>query len=395
MLVALLALLTAVAALSTDLYLPALPAVAADLGATASGVQLTLTAFMVGLAAGQFVIGPLSDVLGRRRPLLAGVGLCLAASVACALAPDLGTLALARFVQGFSGAAGVVIARAIVADTTRGRATAKLMGLMMIIVGVMPVLAPLGGAAVLQFAPWRGVFWAVAALVLVMVVGSLTVVPETLPPERRHPVGLRPLLANAAAVLRTRRYRYALLTFALSFGAMFSYISASPFVLQEVAGLTTVQYAVAFGVNGLGMMTAGLVSIRLVDRLPVLRVLSVGVGLLLLAAVGLLVTVLLGTPTVPLLACLFVLVSAMGLVLGNASATAMGAVPDRAGTGSALLGTTQFLLAALVAPLVGLGGKADPLPMAVTVLACAALAATALLALPRDAGDRTRAAVDG
>lgn len=391
-LLALLALLSAVASLATDMYLPAFPAVADDLGTSASGVQLTLTTFMLGLALGQFIIGPLSDSLGRRRPLLAGVLLCLVASIACALAPSITMLAIARFVQGFAGAAGVVLARAIITDTTHGRATAKLMSLMMIIVGVMPVIAPLIGGGILQVTHWRGVFWAISALVLVMVLGSLTLARETLPPGRRHPGGLSALAGSTGVVLRNRRYRWALLTFALAFGAMFAYISASPFVLQEVAGLSTLQYSVAFGVNGLGMMASGTLAIRLVDRLPVIRVLGGGVVLLVLAASGLLVTVLLGSATVPLLVCMFALVFAMGQILGNASAVAMSAAASRAGTGSALLGALQFLLAALVAPVVGLGGKSDALPMAVTVMVCALLSLGSFLVLLRqpDPAQRSR-----
>lgn len=382
-LLVLLGLLTSVAALSTDMYLPAFPAVTEDLGTSASGVQLTLTTFMLGLALGQFVIGPLSDSLGRRRPLLAGVLLCLLASIACALAPSLTVLAIARFVQGFAGAAGVVLARAIITDTTQDRTTAKLMSLMMTIVGVMPVIAPLIGGAILQVTHWRGVFWAISVLVLVMVLGSLALARETLPPGRRHPGGLRTVAGNTGVVLRNRRYRWALLTFALAFAAMFSYISASSFVLQNVAGLTTLQYSLAFGVNGLGLMLSGLLAMRLVDRWPVVRVLGGGMALLVLAAAGLLVTVLLGSATVPLLACMFVLVFAMGQILGNASAVAMSAVAGRAGTGSALLGALQFLLAAAVAPVVGLGGEEEALPMAVSVMVCALLSLGSFLVLRR------------
>lgn len=382
-LLVLLALLSAIASLSTDMYLPAFPAVAQDLDSSASGVQLTLTTFMLGLALGQFIIGPLSDSLGRRRPLLVGVLLCLLASIACALAPGIIWLAIARFVQGFAGAAGVVLARAIITDTSHGRATAQRMSLMMIIVAVMPVIAPLIGGGILLVADWRGVFWAISALVLVMAIGALTLARETLPPERRHAGGLRVLRQNTGSVLRTGRYRWALLTFALAFGALFSYISASPFVLQNVAGLSTLQYSVAFGANGLGMMLSGMLAIRLVNRLPVVRVLAGGVVLLVLAASGLLVTVLLGSATVPLLVCMFVLVFAMGQILGNASAVAMSAVASRAGTGSALLGALQFLLAALVAPVVGMGGEANALPMALSVMVFALLALGSFLALLR------------
>ncbi|MFC7401921.1 multidrug effflux MFS transporter [Citricoccus sp. GCM10030269] len=387
LLVGLLALLSAVAPLATDMYLPAFPDVATDLGTTASGVQLTLTAFMLGLAAGQLVIGPLSDSTGRRGPLLAGTVLCLAASVVCALAPDITVLTIARFLQGFTGAAGIVLARAIITDTTRGPSTAKLMSLMMVIGGIMPVLAPLAGGVVLEFLDWRGIFWVVAALVAVMILGVATVVRETLPPAQRHAGGLRNLLANAGTVLRHRGYVTATLVFAMSFGALFSYISASPFVLQNVVGLTPLQYSIVFGVNSLGLMGSGALSIRLVSTLPVRRVLGGGLTLLLLATVGLFTTVLLGTALVPVLICMFALTFSLGFVLGNASALAMRSVPTAAGTGSAFMGAFQFLLGAAVAPLVGIGGEHNPMPMAAFALGCAALAGTSFLAIPRSPGD--------
>lgn len=385
LLIGLLALLSAVSPLATDMYLPAFPDIAGDLGTTASGVQLTLTAFMLGLAAGQLVIGPLSDSLGRRGPLLVGTVGCLLASIACTLAPDVTVLIVARFLQGFTGAAGVVLSRAIITDTTRGPATAQLMSLMMVIGGIMPVLAPLGGGLVLEVTDWRGVFWVITALVVVMVVGVAASVRETLPPERRHGGGLRSLLSHTGAVLGNRGYVSATLVFALGFGALFSYISASPFVLQTVLGLDSLQYSVVFGVNSVGIMAFGALNIRLVARFPVRRVLAVGVVLMLAAVAGLATSVLLGTPTVPTLASMFLLTSSMGLVLGNGSALAIRAVPTSAGTASAFMGATQFLLGAAVAPLVGLGGEHDPVPMAAFVLGSAVLSALAFLAIPRRA----------
>ncbi|MGM7666355.1 multidrug effflux MFS transporter [Microbacterium sp. A93] len=384
LLIGLLALLSAISPLATDMYLPAFPDVAGDLGTTASGVQLTLTSFMLGLAAGQLVIGPLSDSTGRRGPLLLGTVACLLAGIACALAPNVTVLVVARFLQGFTGAAGVVLSRAIITDTTRGPATAQLMSLMMVIGGIMPVLAPLGGGLILQVTDWRGVFWVITALVAVMAIGVATSVRETLPPTRRHGGGLRTLMGHAGTVLRHRGYVSATLVFALGFGALFSYISASPFVLQNVVGLSSLEYSIVFGVNSVGIMAAGALNIRLVGRFPVRRVLAVGVAVMLVAAGGLFASVLLGTPAVPTLVSMFLLTSSMGLVLGNGTALAMRAVPTSAGTASAFMGAFQFLLGAAVAPLVGLGGDHDPLPMAAFVLGSALLSAACFLAVPRD-----------
>ena len=201
-----LALLSAVAPLATDMYLPSLPQMAAELGSTAAGVQLTLTAFLAGLGCGQFVIGPLSDALGRRRPLLAGTVLCLLGSVLCALSDRLELLVAARFLQGFAGAAGVVLARAIIADISTGAEIARRMSLMMVIGGVAPVLAPTLGGLVAEHAGWRAVLWVLVGLVALMCLGVLIVVRETLPPASRRSGGLRSLLANGRQVLQRRRY---------------------------------------------------------------------------------------------------------------------------------------------------------------------------------------------
>lgn len=376
-----LALLSAVAPLATDMYLPAFPEMADDLGTTATGVQLTLTAFMIGLASGQLVIGPISDSVGRRRPLLLGTLTCLAASIACALAPNIAVLVAARFVQGFAGAAGIVLARAIITDVSRGPTAAKLMSVMMVIGGVMPVVAPLAGGTILQFASWRGVFWVISALVVAMVLSVIGVVGESLPPDRRHSGGLRALMSNTGRVFGNRTYVSATAVYALSFGTLFSYISASPFVLQNVVGLSPLHYSIAFGVNSLGIMLASSLAIRLADRVDVRRTLGAGLLGLLTASVALLVTVILGSPAVPVLVLMFCVTFSMGLILGNASAIAMQSVSDTAGTGSAFMGACQFLLAAVVSPLVGLAGDTDAHPMAIAMVTCAVLASLAHLVL--------------
>lgn len=387
LLISVLALLSAVAPLAIDMYLPAFPEMATDLGTTATGVQFTLTAFMIGMASGQLVIGPISDSVGRRRPLLVGTALCLVASIACALAPNIAVLIIARFVQGFTGAAGVVIARAVITDTSRGATTAKLMSVMMIIGGIMPVLAPLAGGAMLEFVDWRGVFGLISALVALMFLGVVVVVRESLPPSLRRSGGLRVLASNTRHVLGNRTYVCATLVFGMAFGAMFSYISASPFVLQNVVGLSTLQYSVVFGVNSLGIMIASMIAIRLADRVDIRRTAGAGLLLLLVATVGLLITVVLGSALVPVLVLMFAVTFSMGLLLGNVSAIAMQAAASTAGTGSAFMGAFQFLVAAVVSPLVGLAGEADAHPMAISMVICAALALIAYLGVIRATPD--------
>lgn len=384
LLVATLGLLSAVSPLATDMYLPAFPELTEDLGTSTSGVQLTLTAFMIGLGTGQLVIGSVSDAVGRRAPLLAGTLICLLASIACAVAPNIGVLIAARLVQGFSGAAGVVIARAVITDVTTGARTVQLMNVMMIIGGLMPVVAPVLGGAILEVATWRAIFWAIALLVAVMIVGVALVTGESLPPASRHAGGLATTLANLRTVLRSRGYVAATLVYGLSFGAMFAYISASPFVIQNLLGLSTLAYSLVFGINAAGMALASLLSVRLAGRVAVHRTLGAGVGGLLLSSLALLLVVLAGTGTVPVLVLLFCVSSSMGLVRGNAAALAMRTSARTAGTGSALMGALQFALGATVSPLVGIAGAFDARPMAITMSSCALLAGLAYLGVVRE-----------
>lgn len=370
-----LALLTAVAPLATDMYLPAFPELAADLDTTASAVQLSLTTFLVGLALGQLVIGPLSDAWGRRRLLLAGTVLCLVAGVVCVVAPTIGVLVVARFLQGFGGAAGVVLSRAVISDRTTGARTVRLFSVMMAINGVAPVVAPLLGSSVAAVAGWRGTLAVLAALAAVMVVGASVAVPESLPVERRVSGGLRSTARDIRAVLGRRRYVGYTLAFALAFATMFAYISASPFVLQDTLGLSGAQYSIAFGVNAAAVVVTSLVSGRL-KVAPAVQM-AVGTGALVVVSAAFLVVVLAGAPLWPVLVLLFLVTTCMGFVLGTGAALATGEVRDVAGTGSALLGALQFGLGAAVSPIVG----SSPIAMGVTMLVTATLALVSLAVL--------------
>jgi MFS transporter, DHA1 family, multidrug resistance protein len=374
-----LALLTAIAPLATDMYLPALPDVAADLGATASQVQLTLTGFLVGLAAGQLVIGPLSDAWGRRRLLLAGTLLCLAASAACVVAPTIGVLVVARFLQGFGGAAGIVLSRAAIVDRTTGDRTVRLFSLMMAINGIAPVVAPLLGSGLLGVGSWRGIFVALTALTLVMAVGAFVAAPETLPPERRVRGGLRAAGRDIRSALRRPRYVGFTLAFAFAFATMFTYISGSPFVLQDTLGLSSGTYALAFGTNAGGLIVASIVNGQLAGRVDPQRVLAIATTALVLLSLALLGIVLTGPSLWPVLVVLFLALTSLGFIMGNATALASREVRDIAGTGSALLGTLQFGLGALVSPLVG----SSPLVMAVVMVTASVLSLGTQIGLGR------------
>ena len=374
-----LALLTAIAPLATDLYLPAFPEITTELGTTASNVQLTLTAFLVGLAVGQLVIGPLSDAWGRRRLLLAGTLLCLVASAACVVAPTIGVLVAARFLQGFGGAAGVVLSRAVIVDRTTGNRSVRLFSLMMAINGIAPVVAPLLGSSLLGVGGWRGIFVALTVLTLVMAVGALVTVPETLPPERRVRGGLRAAGRDIRSALKRPRYVGFTLALSFAFATMFAYISGSPFVLQDTLGLSSGMYALAFGANAGGLIVASVVNGQLAGRVDPQRLLAIATSALAVLSVALLGITLAGPSLWPVLAVLFLAVTSLGFIMGNATALASREVRDIAGTGSALLGALQFGLGALVSPLVG----SSPLLMAGVMVSAALLALGIQFALTR------------
>ncbi|MGW0174949.1 multidrug effflux MFS transporter [Rhodococcus sp. NPDC003322] len=375
-----LALLSAIAPLATDMYLPGLPALGEDLATSTSTIQLTLTTFMAGLGIGQLIVGPLSDGWGRRKLLLGGTVLFAISGLLCALAPSAGVLIAARLLQGLSGGAAIVLARAVIADRASGDAAAKLFSIMMIIGGVAPVVAPMAGGALLGPIGWRGIFWVLAGAGVVMVVGVLALIPETLTPERRHGGGLSALARNARYVLGNRRFVGYALTFMFGFGALFSYISASPFVMQDVLGLSSGQFSVVFGVNSIGIVLGSIVNTRLIGRFHARQMLTFGVLVLTAAAVALLLEVTVGgTNRAVVLPLLFVTTTAIGFIMGNATALGQSEVREAAGTGSAVMGAGQFGLGALVSPLAG-GSAAG---MATSILVCAAVALLALFTLTR------------
>lgn len=368
--------LSAFGPLSIDLYLPALPQLTRDLDSTAGQVQLTLTGCLVGLALGQAFAGPLSDTLGRRRPLLVSLVVYAAASLLCALAPSVQVLTGLRVLQGFAGAAGIVIARAVVRDLRSGRDLARMFALVMMVNGLAPILAPVIGAQVLQFASWRVLFVVLAVLGAVLLAGVVAWLPESLPEERRRPGSIPATLRAFVSLARDRRFAGYMLTFGFGFGAMFAYISASPFVLEEVHHLSPQQFSLVFGGNALGLVVFSQLSGVLVERIGPARLLEAGVVLQSVAAIAVLALVRHG-PLWAILAALFVAVAAMGLILPNASALALADHGAQAGTASALMGTFQFLVGGSTPLLMGLGPMGQDLGMGVVM---AVLAVAGLLA---------------
>ena len=375
-----LALLSALAPFATDMYLPAFPTMTGDLNASATSIQLTLTAFFVGLAAGQLVFGPLSDRVGRIRPLVIGSILLILASVATALAPTVAVLIAARFVQGLTGAAGMVVGRAIVSDLAVGKPAARAFSLMMVVSGIAPVVAPFVGSLLVGPIGWRGVLWVVTGLSVLMLTAVLLVVRESHPAARRAHARLRAAgEASPLRALRSRAFIANTVTFIFSFAVMMAYIAASPFVYQVMIGMDPVAYGITFGVNALGLVGASALSARLAQAMGPARVLRIGITVMMISTGGLFVLVVAGAPAVVFIAPIFFAVLSVGLMLGNATALALAAVPRAAGSASALLGAAQFALAALVSPLVTIAGENTALPLAITMLGCAIIALLGLI----------------
>ncbi|WP_432565555.1 multidrug effflux MFS transporter [Kineococcus sp. SYSU DK003] len=388
-----LALLCAIGPFAVDMYLPTFPDLATDLSTSASRVQLTLTTFMLGMAAGQLVLGPLSDRLGRRRLLLLGTAVTFLAGVVCTLTPSIGVLIVARLVQGVAGAAGVVIGRAVVADLATGRAAARAFSTLGVIGGVAPVVAPLLGGLVAGHGGWRGIFGVTALAALVMVVAAYFLVPETLPRERRHAGGVREVASTARRVLSRRGYVGYVGTLVLVFGTVFSYVSASPFVLQNVVGLSAGTYSLVFALNAVGIAVGGAVTTRMLRRYGPAQILTAGVLIQVTCAAGLFTTVLAFDAWTPaVLVLLWFNVFSVGLVFGNATALAADEVRFASGMGSALQGALQFTVGALVSPVVGLAGEHSAVPMVTMMLGCSGLAAVVLFTVARPASRRRAAA---
>ncbi|MDX3313637.1 multidrug effflux MFS transporter [Streptomyces sp. NPDC054884] len=379
--------LTATPPLSMDMYLPALPEVTRSLHAPAATVQLTLTACLAGMALGQLVVGPMSDRWGRRRPLLAGLAVYVVATVLCALAPTVEALVAFRLVQGLAGAAGIVIARAVVRDLYDGVAMARFFSTLMLISGVAPVVAPLIGAQILRGTDWRGVFVLLAAVGLLLAALVWARLPETLPVAERQEGGVGEALRSMRRLLSDAPFTGYLLTGGFAFAALFAYISASPFVVQEIYGASPQTFGLLFGVNSVGLVLIGQVNGKvLVGRVRLDRVLAVGLATVTLAAAALLLmtTGVFGeVGLTPVAVALFVLMSAMGVTLPNAQTLALLRVRHSAGSASALLGTSSFLIGAIASPLVGVAGERTAVPMAVVQLTAVLVAAACFVVMCR------------
>src|SRR4051812_46065886 len=306
----------------TDLYLPALPDIAEDLGASDSATQVTLTACLVGLGLGQLTVGTLSDTFGRRGPLLAGLVLFALSSLACAVAPTLLVLDLARIVQGLAGGCGMVLARAIVSDESAGLDAGRAYAVLGALTGVGPILAPTLGAALLVITDWRGVFVALALAALPVFAAAVLWVPP-MPVHHRRAGGTHETLSAFGTLLRDPGFLGYAIASGFAGGTLFAYISGSSFVLQDVYGLSPQLFALVFAVNGAGFLVTALASGRLLPRLGHHRLLAIGLIAQTAASTILLVAVLVGAGLAAVLVCFLVAMAAIGLIMPNSTALAL------------------------------------------------------------------------
>ncbi|MEK4510658.1 multidrug effflux MFS transporter [Paenibacillus sp. FSL K6-2524] len=359
--------LSAFGPLCLDMYLPALPNLANELNTSASMAQLSLTACLLGLALGQLVAGPLSDVRGRRTPLIVALIIYAISSLLCVFAPSAWFLIGFRFIQGLAGAAGIVISRAVVRDMYSGTELTNFFSLLMLVNGAAPILAPLFGGQLLNFVSWRGVFVVLSLIGVAMLLAVLLGLPETLPKERRQSGGMHETLSTFRRLLRDRVFIGYCLAQGLVSAAMFGYISGSSFVLQNIFHVSEQMYSLIFAINGVGIIIASQTTGRLAGRFKESSLLAFGLGLAGVSSIALLTVILTGGGLIAILIPLFFIVSCVGIVGTSTFALAMNSQSKSAGSASALLGLLPYILGAAVAPLVGLGGDKTAVPMGIVI----------------------------
>lgn len=382
----LLLLLTVFGPISMDLYLPALPALTAELDAATSVAQLTVTACLIGLAAGQLIAGPLSDRFGRRGILLIGIVAYIATSLLCAISPTVELLIVARFVQGLAGGVGIVIAQAAGRDVYAGGALIRFYGRLTVIGGLAAIVGPLLGGMLNAVTDWRGLFVFLAAIGALILIATLLVFRETLPVARRSRGGFTQTLHGFRTLLSDRVFLGAVLNQGFLYAALFAYLSGATFVLQDIYGLSPMGYALAFGLNSAGFMAFGYLAGRAAERWSIAGTLATGILVAGIGAAGLLVAGLTAVPLWVVIVSLFLLASGVAISSPPATTLALIEYPQIAGTASSLLGMVRFGFGGVAAPLVGVAGALSILPLGVVTTVAVLLAAAASLLTARRVG---------
>ena len=367
-----LGLIAAIGPFAVDMYLPALPSIKATFAVDTGTAQLSLVAFFAALAIFQLVYGPLSDMVGRRPPLYAGLALFLLGSVGCALAPNIAALIAFRFVQGVGGCAGMVITLAIVRDLYSGADAVRLLSLLMLVFSISPILSPVVGSLVVAHASWRVIFWAVIGAALVALALLTLFLPEPRPPAARVDSSMRGALAAYRKLLGDPSFLG--LVFIGSFGmaAFFCYLGNSSFILIEHYGLSPTEYSLCFSVNAVAFFSAAQGNGRLAERYGMRRVVRAGTAGFAAAMAALAVLTLAGVDQLPVMvAFLFAGFGCLGLVIPNAAVLALDPHADISGTASALMGTLQFVTGSAIMAISGALGDGTARPMVLAIAGCA------------------------
>jgi DHA1 family bicyclomycin/chloramphenicol resistance-like MFS transporter len=373
--------------LALDMYLPALPTLEAEFAASTARVQHTVSAYLFGMAIGQLAMGPLTDRFGRKPPLLGGLGLFAVASLGCALAGNIENFVLLRFAQALGGSSIMVVVRAVIRDRFDAIQSARVLSLMMLVMGAAPILAPLGGGWLLVASSWHWIFWLLAAYALFCIAMAFFYLDESHPAHART-ASIGGALAGMLPLARNRLFLGPALVFMFSFGAFFAYLAAAPFVFIQHFGIPAERFGLYFGANAFGFILVSQLNRRLVSGRGPRKVLGWGVSLLAAAAALLTACALTGLGGFStVFALLFFVVASLGLIASNVSAVAMAPFGDRAGGAASLLGFTQALTGVVASAAVGWIRAQGAIPMAAVVAVCAAVSLISYLSLVRT--DRT------
>ncbi len=385
-LVALLGSLTAIGPLTIDSYLPAFPILVTDLPATESQVQATITGVLLGMGLGQLVIGPISDTIGRRKPLIIGLIAHVLVSILIALTSSIEVMIGLRVLQGLAGAAVAVVVMAIIRDLFSGIKAVELLSRMALVIGLGPIIAPNIGGLLLGVGSWHLIFVFLAVMGAVLLALAWRALPETLAPERRLQGGLKAALAAYKIVLSDRRFLAMLVVASTGSITLFSYIAGSAFVLQDGFGLTPQQFALVFGATGLGMIVLSQINPTVARVFGMYRVLTFSVVCTLLASIAMAVFAWTHTGGVwGFLVPVFVIIPMLGFNMANTTALAVEQHARAAGTANALLGAGRFAIAGAAAPLVGVFSDGTAAPLGLMLILANAVGLTFLFLLRRSA----------
>lgn len=380
-----LGLLSAVGPFAIDMYLPALPEVARDLGTDEATAALTLTSYFIVFGFAQMIYGPMADAIGRKKPLMIGVCIFLVATVLAAIAPTMTALIAARALQGLGAATLMAVPRAVIRDMATGPAAAKIMATIMMVIAVSPMLAPLSGAFIMQWGSWREIFWVLAAVTVISLVLIIFVLPETLAPENRQPVRVDLMLSGAGRLLSDRRFMGLTMIGGFGMASFFVFLSAASFVYTKKYGLSPKQFSIAFAVNAIGFFAASQFAGWMTQKFGMDRVISVAITMFAGIATALAVIVVAGFDTLPVVMVgLFVGNAFLGLVMPTAMVMSLDPHPDIAGLASSLGGTVQMLTGGVMIAATGPFLDNTSSTMVPAIALCAVLAwLAALLSLPR------------